>query len=281
MENATAPFPCRGRKSRWAKAVWERLGDPDVYIEPCAGSLDALLGRPTKPKTEIVADANGFICNFWRALRQDPDGLAREAGYPAIEQDLTARRRWLLSWGKDNGPKLARDPDYCDLQAAGWWAWGAAALVDSEWCLPRGGQGLRARRMEPKGEMDTGERLTRRFRALAERLARVVVLNRDWKAAVAPAMLREHGKRETTTAVFLDGTSEDATQEAWEWSRWMGEKYRIAYACREGEVEPPKGWEKLAESEWTISPDGAGGRETVLFSPTCIVPQPSLFGPDF
>ena len=125
--------------------------------------------------------------------------------------------------------------------------------------------GLRARRMEPKGETDTGERLTSRFRALAERLARVVVLNRDWKAAVAPAMLREHGKRETTTAVFLcqsdrDRTSEDATQEAWEWSRWMGEKYRIAYACREGEVEPPKGWETLAESEWTISPDGAGRR---------------------
>jgi DNA adenine methylase len=36
-----------GGKSRVAPQVWERFGDVANYVEPFAGSLAVLLGRPT------------------------------------------------------------------------------------------------------------------------------------------------------------------------------------------------------------------------------------------
>ena len=63
-----APFPYYGGKARWAPLIWERLGNPTVYVEPFAGSLAVLLSRTggAGPR-EIVCDLDGMICNFWRA----------------------------------------------------------------------------------------------------------------------------------------------------------------------------------------------------------------------
>ena len=55
-EPLKAPFPYFGGKSRVALQVWERFGDVANYVEPFAGSLAVLLGRPTEPKTETVND---------------------------------------------------------------------------------------------------------------------------------------------------------------------------------------------------------------------------------
>src|SRR5689334_19180994 len=41
-----APFPWFGGKSRVASLVWERFGEVRNYVEPFAGSLAVLLGRP-------------------------------------------------------------------------------------------------------------------------------------------------------------------------------------------------------------------------------------------
>ncbi len=306
----TAPFPYYGGKRRWAKAVWDRLGDPDLYIEPCGGSLAVLLGRLTTPRTEIVCDTSGLVCNVWRAMKSDPEGVAREADYPTIHQDLTARQRWLMEWARENAVRLSEDPDYHDVRAAGWWAWGASSWVGSGWCLtgdekrPRvpdgGGLGVQAHRTALEGEIGTGERLMPWFRALAQRLARVVVLNRDWKAAITPTALREHRKSDASVGIFLDppyrtgdrrktlyqsdldGTSDRTAEETWEWTRFVGERYRIAYACREGDLEPPPGWEVMTmDFEGVSRPEGRERPDMVLFSPACIVPQPSLWGPDF
>ena len=305
------PFPYYGRKVRWARTVWDRLGNPDVYAEPCGGSMAALLGRPTEPRAEIVCDTSGQVCNFYRAVRNDPDGLALAADHPTIDQDLQARRRWLMRWGEENAGRLVEDPDWYDLKAAGWWGWGASSWVGSGWCLieedkrPKvpdgGGQGIQAQRVELTGEIGTGERLRPWFNALAKRLSRVVILNRDWKSAVTPTALREHRSQHITVGIFMDppyrtahrkatlyqsdveGTSDQTAMETWEWCKFMGERYRIAYACREGDVEPPENWEAIRmEFPGVKKPEH---RETshdmVLFSPVCIVPQPSLFGPDF
>ena len=45
-----APFPYFGGKLRVAAQVWERFGDAPNYVEPFAGSLAVLLGRPTEPR---------------------------------------------------------------------------------------------------------------------------------------------------------------------------------------------------------------------------------------
>lgn len=86
-----APFPWFGGKSRVQVQVWERFGDVRNYVEPFAGSLAVLLGRPSEPKIETVNDLDCWIANFWRALAADPEQLAHHADWPVNEADLHAR----------------------------------------------------------------------------------------------------------------------------------------------------------------------------------------------
>ena len=77
----TAPFTYFGAKSRVAPLVWSRFG-PDIpnYVEPFFGSGAVMLGRPGGASgTETVNDADGFLCNFWRAVTADPDTVAAYA----------------------------------------------------------------------------------------------------------------------------------------------------------------------------------------------------------
>ena len=78
-----APFPWFGGKSRVAPLVWERFGDVPNYIEPFAGSLAVLLGRPHDARTETVNDLDCYLANFWRALVAEPDAVADYADWPA------------------------------------------------------------------------------------------------------------------------------------------------------------------------------------------------------
>lgn len=92
-----APFPWFGGKSRVAPQVWERFGDVDNYVEPFAGSLAVLLGRPTDPQTETVNDIDCYLANFWRGLVLDPAAVAAACDWPVNEADLHARHRWLVN----------------------------------------------------------------------------------------------------------------------------------------------------------------------------------------
>ena len=107
-----------------------------MYVEPFAGSLAVLLHRETPTPREIVCDLDGGICNFWRALKADPEAVAYWADWPTIHQDLTARHRWLVQWVVDNRERLESDPDYCDAKAAGWWVWGISLWIGGGWCQP-------------------------------------------------------------------------------------------------------------------------------------------------
>ena len=111
MDNLTPPIPYYGGKRRWVKPIWDRLGNPDIYLEPCGGDLAVLLGRPHNPRLEVVCDTSGLVSNFWRAIRQDPEGVALEADYPTIHQDLTARQRWLMEWAVENAERLPKTPN--------------------------------------------------------------------------------------------------------------------------------------------------------------------------
>ena len=65
-----APFPWFGGKSRIAPEVWDRFGAVDNYVEPFAGSLAVLLGRPTVPQTETVNDLD-CVAPDTRILKAD------------------------------------------------------------------------------------------------------------------------------------------------------------------------------------------------------------------
>ena len=130
-----APFPYYGGKARVAEQVWARLGNPTVYVEPFAGSLAVLLARlgGAGPR-EIVCDTDGGICNLWRALQHDPEGVAFWADYPTIHQDLTAWHVYMRKWFAENSARLSVDPHFYDPMIAGRWAWGISLWIGSGWC---------------------------------------------------------------------------------------------------------------------------------------------------
>jgi len=130
-----APFPYFGGKRHVADEIWSRFGDVGRYLEPFAGSMAVLLHRPWPYRgLEVVGDLDGHICNFYRAVRADPETAAHHAEYPTIHQDLTARHRWLNAWGAENASRLTEDPDWYDARAAGWWAWGKSNWIGGGWC---------------------------------------------------------------------------------------------------------------------------------------------------
>ena len=93
-----------------------------------------MLANPHPANMEIVCDTNGFICNFWRSVKADPDQTAYYADYPSIHQDLTARHKWLKLWGMQHSATLCDDPEWFDCKAAGWWVWGMSLWIGGEWC---------------------------------------------------------------------------------------------------------------------------------------------------
>lgn len=138
-----APFPWFGGKSKVSRLVWEHFGDVRNYVEPFAGSLAVLLGRPSEPKIETVNDLDCWISNFWRALKSDPEQVAHWADWPVNETDLHARHLWLVN-RLEFREKMKTDPEYLDAKIAGWWVWGISQWIGSGWC-----SGLNSRDNKP------------------------------------------------------------------------------------------------------------------------------------
>ena len=135
-----APFPYFGGKRKVAPIVWERFGDVTNYVEPFFGSGAVLLGRPAahRRKVETVNDLDGFVANFWRALKHDPDTVAAYADNPVNENDLHARHVWLVEQIDDLRPSLEADPEYYDARVAGYWVWGMSVWIGRGFCSGNG-----------------------------------------------------------------------------------------------------------------------------------------------
>ena len=67
------------------------------------------------------------------------------------------------------------------------------------------GQGVQIQRPVAGGDPLTGERLRPWFRAIAERLARVIILNRSWESALTDSVLQQTpSSPKPSVGVFLD-----------------------------------------------------------------------------
>lgn len=141
MTRLRAPFPFFGGKSRVAHLVWERFGDVPNYVEPFAGSLAVLLGRPHAPRVETVNDKDMYIANAWRALQANPEKVAYYADWPVNEADLHARHFWLVNKGRQILTQILKDPHFYDAKIAGWWLFGQCLWIGSGWCAEPGWRG--------------------------------------------------------------------------------------------------------------------------------------------
>src|SRR5512146_3098207 len=110
------------------------FGNPDRYVEPFFGSGAVYLSRPNPGGLEVINDLNGYIANFWRAVKQDPQVLAVLANYPNLELDLHARHQWLWEQSTSLQEQLMADPGYYDILIAAWWVWGASIWLGEGWC---------------------------------------------------------------------------------------------------------------------------------------------------
>lgn len=127
-------FPYPGGKSRIIEQVHGRMGRVTNRVEPFAGTAVWMLSAPPNGSTETINDADGFITNCYRAIREDPDTVARWVSWPVSELDLHARHRWLIAQREGLERRLRDDPIYYDPQVAGWWLWGIAQWIGDGWC---------------------------------------------------------------------------------------------------------------------------------------------------
>lgn len=280
-----APFPWFGGKSRVADLVWSRFGSVDNYVEPFAGSLAVLLGRPKPGTIETVNDLDGLLANFWRSVKLSPQETAQWADHPVNENDLHARHVWLLKRLPSLAAQLDADPDYHDAKVAGWWVWGLCCWIGSGWCsgngpwwpdehglLVKGDAGQGVKRQRPHlGDAgrgvnrqlphlgDAGKGVHGWFAALSARLAGVRVASGDWSRVCGPSVTHKHG----LTGVFLDPPYADTAERAddlyrtdclsvahdvrkWAIDNGGNLKMRIALCGYEGEHVMPDDWECVA-----------------------------------
>lgn len=234
--NYKSPYPWMGGKSTVMPAVWQRFGKVANFVDPFFGSNAALLSNPHwTPDTamiETINDADGMVCNFWRAVAAAPDEVAHYADWPVNECDQHARHVWLVGQRESITARLEGDPDYYDAKAAGWWVWGMSIWIGSGWCSGEGpwqsvdgqlvhlgdagrgvnrqrvhlgnaGQGVNRKRVHlgDAGQAGTGDAgLYAWMEALQERLRRVRVCCGDWSRVCGPTPTIKMG----LTAVFLD-----------------------------------------------------------------------------
>lgn len=227
-----APFPWFGGKRKVASDVWYRFGVVRNYVEPFFGSGAVLLGRPDFTGNETINDLDGYVANFWRAVKLSPDATADWADNPVNENDLHARHVWLLQQRDSLRPSLEGDPEWHDPKIAGWWVWGISCWIGSGFCSGNGpwwvndnrqlvhlgtnGQGVKRQlvylghaqgvnrklvHLGTNGQRATHtESLIEYFGVLADRLRRVRVCSGDWSRVCGPSVTFKHG----LTGVFLD-----------------------------------------------------------------------------
>ena len=287
-----APFPYFGGKSRIADEVWRRLGHTRQYIEPFLGSAAVLLNKPRPSSLEVVCDANGYLANFWRCVKFQPNEAWAWADYPVSHMDLGARHLWLTEPERVKAleAKLI-DPDWPgDPKLAGWWLWGQCCWIGSGWCdwfragqIPHAsdaGRGVQAPGQIPHaGNAGRGWLLR-----LSSRLARVRVVHGNWDRCL------NHHYGNDDTAVFLDPPykafeklygSEPIAAAAEDWAR-DNANLRVAICGHVGDYELP-GWSVLRWSRGRLTYSGGKTTddEAIWFSPSCAngpSGQASLFG---
>lgn len=317
MSNLNAPFPWFGGKRKVADVVWSRFGKVKHYLEPFAGSAAVLLRRPTLPEpygSETINDFDGYLSNFWRALRADPEGVIRHADFPLNELDLHARNSYLIGKRESITEALRADPTFYDSMLAGWWVWGQSGWIGVGWASRDSrsliDMGARGTHCHAEGLLVGEETIRQRLIPLAQRLRHVKVTCGDWKRIVGSDSCLYPSRQKNfanITGVFLDppyfegkqqyaagGTGSSIAEEVFSWCTEHQEEpfLKIALCGYEGHYDlEPHGWECFSwETNGGYGRTSGGSvkdsdsaahananREVIWFSPSCAKKKGPLF----
>lgn len=296
--------------------VWQALGDVDSFIDPFMGSAALLLGRPAahlkRPRREVVNDLDGLLVNFWRAVKADPEAVARYADNPKFESDLHARHYWLVQQRSALSERLEGDPEWYDAKAAGWWVWGCSNSIGGNWCNFRGPwhsvngrlvrtdvpDGIRRILIHCSGDKGVSRLdLASYMGALSDRLEHVTVVSGDWTRVIQPSVCFSLRDTERThiTGVVLDPPYDQTEREtnvykyespvsadvrAWALANGDNPLMRIVLFGYDGEHEMPDTWRAhrwKTNGGYANCFNGRGRanaeRETIWFSPHCLKPD--------
>ena len=290
MKKVVAPFSWFGGKRRWSDEVWKRLGDPEVYIEPFAGSLALLLTRPKQGKIEIASDTDAMVCNFFRSVTKNPKEVALSASRPTNEIELVAWHKRLKTERAGLLEELVNDVEYHDPKLAGIWAWGQSNWI-TNFSVNKSEKNV-FRRIRPEGlalsrikwpvPQCSGETpIEAWINALSQRLAEVRFYARDWNELTRIAL--HDANRNKITAVVLDPpyirkdqfynkNENSSAKDSYEFAISHGERFRIVYFCENGEFPCPDGWSLVSKSYPSNGTKNKelGKLDEAFFSPACL-----------
>lgn len=258
-----APFPYYGSKRRYAKQIWECLGDPQAYVEPFCGSAAVLLNRPESShprRRELINDLNIWVTNFFRSIKAEPESVANYMSWPSNELDLAARQKKL----SDNAGAVLRDnPDLFDVELAGVWAWGMSCSISGQY--PNGRMGAVPFCKNYRGANQRHIDKLDWCNKLKTRLEHVQVVCGDWERSLSHS-LHMHGSH--SVGIFIDPPYDsnnsdktlyienNASKAVASWAIEHGSdyRYRIILCGFELEHEMPSDW------NWVVL--GQVGRKT-------------------
>ena len=274
-----------------------------MFIEPFCGSAAVLLAAPRPASLEVVCDMNGFIANFWRAVKHQPGRVAEWADYPVSHIDMGAAHVWLMDQRERIGAGLMDIEWPGDAKTAGRWLHGQCSWIGSGWCewsrqqrgegrpggpgqIPHAsdaGMGVQAAgRIPHASDAGMGDHLITSggrtawvwLHKLAARLERVRIVHGDWSRCL------NHHYGGNDTAVLLDppyrayerlyGTEAPVADAVEAWAREHAH-LRIALCGHAGDYSLP-GWDAVpwSRGKHTYGGSGTTDSECIWYSPACL-----------
>ena len=201
-----------GNINKWINSIIG-FDSKKSYIEPFAGMLGVLLSR--KPVvTELVNDANGYVINWWRMVRDKPDELAA----------LTHNTPWGRESLGEAIDSLENEKD--DLRRALWFH----IIIEQN---VRHAISTTKSSISVKYDNNNGiaKWTAERFAPLADRLRRVQLENRD------ATLILERTKDIDQTILYCDPPYFTAdTSPYGEFGQMSKEKFTELFLAQKGEV---------------------------------------------
>jgi site-specific DNA-adenine methylase len=273
------PIVYVGGKRRIAPEVWKRFGDVHVYLEPFAGGLGVLLGRPEHHKghIEIANDSDLAVLNFWRCVRVCPMAVVQEAERLRHAVEIRAAYSNAMETLKSRVDLFKTRVSYCEPQAAGLWAFAHNSAMFPTSLHTGGGPAKPYSHVQ--GNLDISNLLE-----LQSRFVEVAFDVGDWTETFKRALgfgVRNGGDRWGDIGIFCDPPYSAGTRKT---RMYAHDKPSVAsecaQACRDLAVEHPAlrmalcgvagehddllvGWSVY---DWSTK---TGVSERVWFSPGC------------